>query len=476
MGAATAFASPDSSVSSKRVVVIPVEEEVDYGLHAFLERATAEALEMEPDYILFKVNTWGGELNSAFEITDLILSIRECSTYVYVDQKAISAGALISLACNRMAMGEGTTIGDCAPIIQSSEGGVVVLGEKIQSPLRAKFRNLAERNGYPSLLSESMVTMDIGVVGAYPADTTAPPEYFAVAEWDNLPDARKAGFREHRIIVREGQLLTLTDREAEEHGFSQGSFVDFDAFLDHKGWEIVATISPNWSESMVRVLGKFTPILMLLGFGALYMELKSPGFGLFGTLGVLLLAVAFGAKYAVGLAAHTELLLLLGGFVLLALEIFVIPGTFIAGGIGVILVVAALTLSMQNFVVPDPELPWEFNALIDNLALTLGMAALALFIPLLAVRYALPRLPRRAAVVADATMREARSAAFDSPALGLGAVGETRTGLRPTGKAVFEGVTFEVTSQGGFVDPGKYVEVVRIHGRNVLVRPLENRA
>jgi membrane-bound serine protease (ClpP class) len=375
-----------------------------------------------------------------------------------------------------MAMGKGTTIGDCAPIMRSSEGGIVVLGEKIQSPLRAKFRNLAERNGYPSLLSESMVTMDIGVVGAYHADTTKPPDYFTVAEWNALPDESKEAYASHRTIVREGELLTLTDREAEEHGFSQGSFVDFDAFLEHKGWEIVQVFSPTWSESMVRVLGKFTPILMLLGFGALYMEFKSPGFGLFGTLGILLLGVAFGAKYAVGLAAHTELLLLIAGFALFAVEIFVVPGTFIAGALGIILIIVALTLAMQGFVVPNPEFPWEFNTLIDNLALTFGMAALALFLPLLAIRYALPRLPKRTAVVLDETMGGARSAAFDTPPLAVGAVGETRTGLRPAGKASFDGVTYEVVSRGEFVEPGKAVEVVRIHRRNVFVRALENKS
>src|SRR5690606_6415667 len=154
----------------------------------------------------------------AYEIVDLILGVKDAGTWVYVEQKAISAGALIALACNRMAMGEGTTIGDCAPITQSAEGGIVMLGEKIQSPLRAKFRNLAERNGYPSLLSQAMVTADIGVVGAYPADTTLPPDYYTAKEWEGLAAARKAGYREHRVIAREGELLTLTDREAAAHG------------------------------------------------------------------------------------------------------------------------------------------------------------------------------------------------------------------------------------------------------------------
>lgn len=478
LAAGLAGASPGAADSvpgaarGKRAVVIPVEKEVDYGLLAFLKRATAEALADSPDVIVYKVNTYGGELNSAFEIVDLLLSVRDAETYVYVEQKAISAGALIALAANRIAMGEGTTIGDCAPIMQSSEGGVVMLGEKIQSPLRAKFRNLAERNGYPSLLSQAMVTADIGVIRAEPRDPSRPAEYFTAREWEALPEARKAAFRAHRVIVREGELLTLTDREAEEHGFSQGSFRDFDAFLRHNGFEVTRVFSTSWSEDMVRAIGKVAPLLMLIGFGALYMEFKTPGLSIFGALGVLCLAVAFGSKYAVGLADHTELLLLLGGFALVMVEIYVLPGTFIAGVLGIGLILAALTLSLQGFTVPDPEMPWEMGDMIDNLALTLGMAALALFIPLLAARYVLPRLPRGAAVALDATLADARGAAHDEPPLRAGDRGVARTPLRPAGKAAFGDSVYEVESAGGFVEAGAPVEVVRVHGRFVGVRPV----
>ncbi len=467
------FSDPvaDPGGTGKRVMVIPVEKEVDYGLLAFLKRATAEALDEKPDVIIYKVNTWGGELNSAFEIVDLLLSVREASTYVYVEQKAISAGALISLAANRIAMGEGTTIGDCAPITRSSEGGIVMLGEKIQSPLRAKFRNLAERNGYPSLLSQAMVTADIGVIRAEPRDRSE-PEYFTVEEWEALSEARKAQYREHRTIVRVGELLTFTDREAEEHGFSQGSFRDFEAFLAHNGFEVARTFSTSWSEDMVRAIGKVAPLLMLIGFGALYMEFKTPGLSIFGALGVLCLAVAFGSKYAVGLADHTELLLLLGGFALIMVEIYVLPGTFIAGVLGLALIVVALTLSLQGFIVPNPEMPWEMSDMIDNLALTLGMAALALFIPLLAARYVLPRLPRGAALALDATLGGARNVEADEPALRTGSRGVTRTDLRPTGKAAFGELVHEVTSAAGFVDRGVPVEIVRVHGNFVVVRPV----
>ena len=473
----TAHSAPESRIPSpvpKRIVVIPVEEQVDFGLHAFLKRAVAEALAQKPDAIVFKVNTYGGELQSAFDIVDLLAGITQCSTYVFVEQKAISAGALISLAANRIAMGKGTTLGDCAPITQGKDG-IVMLGEKIQSPLRAKFRTLAEKNGYPSLLSQAMVTADIGVVGATrpakPGGAKPATEYFTAKQWELLSEKEKAGFASHKLLVPEGQLLTMTDREAQEYGFSQGSYTSLDAFLADKGWEKAAEVNTTWSENLVRTIGKLAPILMMLGFGALYLEFKTPGLSIFGMIGIVCLGIVFGSKYAVGLANYTELLLLLAGFALFLMEIYLFPGTFIAGTLGLFLMIAALTLSLQTFTLPDPEMPWELKSLIDNLSLTLGMAVLAVIVPLLAIRYLLPRLPAGARVVSAATLQDARSVAPETRKVRVGLSGRTKTPLRPAGKAVFGEETLEVYSRGEFIGAGVPVEVCGIEGNKIVVRP-----
>jgi len=457
----------------RKAIVIPVENEVDYGLHAFLKRAVAEALAKKPDVLIFKVNTYGGELQSAFDIVDLLMGVKQCSTYAYVEQKAISAGALISLANNRIAMGKGTTLGDCAPITQSQDG-IVMLGEKIQSPLRAKFRTLAEKNGYPAVLSEAMVTADMGAVAAVPAE--GPMVYFSAKQWEKMDEKEKKKFKSSKVILPEGQLLTMTDREAEEYGFSEGSFESLDAFLADKGWEKMAEFETTWSEDMVRVIGKFAPILMLIGFGALYMEFKTPGLSIFGGIGLLCLAIVFGSKYAVGLANHTELLLLLAGFALFLVEIYLFPGTLIAGGLGLLLMIVALTLSLQSFTIPDPSMPWEMEDSIDNLTMTLGMAMLAIGIPLIAIKYVLPRLPAKASVISHATLADARSTVPDTLRLSPGLVGTAKTPLRPTGKAMFGDKTLEVSSRGEFIEPGAAVEVWRIEGNKVVVRLKETPA
>jgi membrane-bound serine protease (ClpP class) len=464
--------APDTSAAApvrKKAIVIPIEEQVDFGLYAFLKRAVAEALEKKPDVIVFKVNTYGGELQSAFDIVDLLMGVSQCSTYAYVEQKAISAGALISLSCNRIAMGNGTTIGDCAPITQGQDG-IVMLGEKIQSPLRAKFRTLAEKNGYPSLLAQAMVTSDIGVVAGVIAGAKDSVEYFTVKQWDALGEKGQAKYKSHKIIVPEGQLLTLTDREAAQYGFSQGSYSDLKSFLDARGWTQIGDVATSWSENLVRVIGKFAPILMIIGFGALYMEFKTPGMSIFGVIGAACLLIVFGSKYAVGLADHTELLLLLAGFACVIAEMYLFPGTLVAGIIGLLLIVAALTLSLQDFTLPDPSMPWEMKGLIDNLFTTVGSMVAALIIPIVAVRFVLPHLPAGHKVISETTLADARSVAPETARVAVGAAGRTKTPLRPAGKAVFGGETLEVVSRGEFIEAGIPVEIARIDGNNVIVR------
>ncbi len=469
--------APTPKPARKKVIVIPIEKEVDFGLHAFLKRAVEQALAQKPDVLVFKVNTYGGELQSAFEIVDLLRGISQCSTYAYVEQKAISAGALIALSSNRIAMGNGTTIGDCAPITQGSDG-IVMLGEKIQSPLRAKFRTLAEKNGYPSLLAQAMVSSDLGVVVAETAsgESASGPEYFTAKQWEALGDKGRAKYASHKILVPDGQLLTLTDKEAAAYGFSTGSYAGLQEFLDKKGWVQIGEIATTWSEDLVRVIGAFTPILMMIGLGCLYLEFKTPGMSVFGVIGAVCLAIAFGGKYAVGLANHTELLILLAGFACVMVEMYLFPGTLVAGFLGLALILVALTLSLQTFTVPDPSMPWEMKSLIDNVFTTLGSAVVAILVPLIAIRFVLPRLPGKSRVIAQTTLADARSVAPETRRVSIGAVGRSKTPLRPYGKAVFNGVTVEVSSRGDFIETDCPVEIARIDGNTILVRACETGA
>ena len=163
-GAAQETEAAIQKQAKKRAVWIKLEGDVEPSMYDFCARAIADALKENPDYIVFEINTFGGRLDAAFDLVDTIMAVKGPETIALVKKKAISAGSLIALACKKLYMLEATTIGDCAPIVQGGDGTPQIVGEKIQSPLRAKFRNLAQRNGYPELLSSSFVTPELEVL------------------------------------------------------------------------------------------------------------------------------------------------------------------------------------------------------------------------------------------------------------------------------------------------------------------------
>jgi membrane-bound serine protease (ClpP class) len=205
---------------------------------------------------------------------------------------------------------------------------------------------------------------------------------------------------------------------------------------------------------------------MLIGLGSLYTEIKSPGFGVPGIVGILCLSLVFFNQYLVGLADYTELLIIVTiGLVLMGFELFVLPGFGIAGIAGIICITAGLLLSLQDFVIPDPNLPWEKEILISNmlsvLSAVLGSFLFALFI----LRYVFPRLsktvqgPYLATTLADARL--------DLPAattLQAGQTGTAITQLRPSGKADIDGERYDVVTQGDFVPKGSRIRVATIKG------------
>ena len=161
MGLCSSAAFPASPI--KTVYVIPITDTVDSGMAAFIERAYKET-SVHPDALeVIEINTFGGMVDSALEILDTLLKFPPEQTIAFVEKKAISAGALIALSCGDLVMKPATTIGDCAPIAYTGSGPEM-MGEKFQSPIRAKFRALAKRNGYPEILAEAMVSTGKEVV------------------------------------------------------------------------------------------------------------------------------------------------------------------------------------------------------------------------------------------------------------------------------------------------------------------------
>lgn len=458
------------SADNKTIHVIPVTGTVEPGMSAFIKRSVDEILSAEPDaLIVFKLDSFGGRVDAALEIVETLLSIPMGQSISFVEKRAISAGALIGLAGNVLVMKENTLIGDCAPIIQTSEGQKE-MGEKTQTVLRAQFRTLAKKNSYPEVLAESMVTKSMEV---YQVTLDGETVYMDKIRLNDLTEQEKKRITKKTTVVAEGELLTMDDVEAQNLGFSRASVTDLDQALAHLGYEnyTLAYMTESWSESLVRFLQPLLPILMLVGLGALYTEIKAPGFGIFGVIGIVCLGLVFLNQYLVGLADYTELLLLLIGTLLMAVEILVLPGFGVAGIAGILVLGAGLVLSFQGFVVPDPKMPWEGRLLIRNLALVVGVFAGALVFSLLMLRFVLPGLSRLIkGPYLEATLGEALVGSDEAGFVDVGQSGMAITALRPSGKIRIGSRRIDAITRGEFLDPGTSVTVDALEQNRVVVK------
>ncbi|MCQ2107733.1 MAG: ATP-dependent Clp protease proteolytic subunit [Fibrobacter sp.] len=471
--------------AKKHAVWIKLEGDVEPSMYDFCARAIGEALEENPDYIVFEINTFGGRLDAAFNIVDTIMAIRGPQTIAFVKKKAISAGSLIALACSKLYMMESTTIGDCAPIVQNSDGTPQIVGEKIQSPLRAKFRNLAQKNGYPELLSSAFVTPELEILELRAKldagkkterDTTMIIES---AKYEVMSKDEKKFWGAPKILVKEGELLTMTDKEAKDLGFSQGTFNGRDDFETALAIESKSEVETTMGEDVANAIAGIAGILLILGFGALYIEFKTPGFGVFGIVGIILIGIVFLGQFAPQLDGMLPAVLLIAGIALFLVEIFVMPGTFLFGIGGIICMIIALTMSFSPADIPEyvPEAveesfdatPWLFG-----LFYMLCCAAIALVFPIAASKYLIPLLPEGWTPMLKTDLETAASPTEAISDVRPGDIGTAKTFLRPVGQAQFtmsDGSVklLDVQTRGEIIEAGQSIKVDYVQEAHIFV-------
>ncbi len=457
---------------AKSVHIIPISGKVGPAMSSFVKRAVAKAKKEKAKTIIFEINTFGGRVDSALDIVETLLTIDKEISISYVKTKAISAGALIALASGELYMKKGTTIGDCAPITYSKEG-VQEMGEKFQSPLRAKFRALAKRNGFAQVLAESMVSKDKEIVQVKKGGAFF---YFEKQEFDELGKKEKAGYHSLKTVVKKGELLTMDDSEANDFEFSKKSIKDLNELLDILKIDIKNTIriDRTWSETIAGHLISIAPILMMIGLAGIYLELKSPGFGIAGFIGVVCLFLAFSGQYMTGLANYTELLIIFAGFVCLTIEIFVLPGFGIAGILGILLIFTGMVLTLQDFVLPNPKLPWELDIFIHNILSAMAICIFSLLTSILAFRYLMPHISiggQRPFL--NKNLKNSHADSFESMKINIGDKGICLSTLRPSGKAEFNKNRVDVISEGEFINKDDAIEVIELTKNKIIVRKIE---
>ncbi|OGS37695.1 MAG: hypothetical protein A2293_07590 [Elusimicrobia bacterium RIFOXYB2_FULL_49_7] len=450
-----------------KVIIIPIDGEIDPALLTFLKRAVAEAEKQHPEAILFEINTFGGRVDAAFDIVELISTIK-IPTVAFVKEKAISAGCLIALSCRDLVMMENTTLGDVAPIMMSQEGPQM-LGEKFQSPLRAKFRSLAEKNHYPIKLSEAFVSTEKEIVEVTFPDSSR--KILTGVEYNDLTENEKKNIIRKQTLVPKGELLTLSANEAERLGFSRKTVRNLDdaiSFIKADPKDVVR-IEKKRSDKLLIWMNKIAPLLILIGLFGIYMEIKTPGFGFYGFLGIASFALFFGTQYIVGLADYIEILIFIAGLTLLFIELFIIPGFGIFGVSGIALILISTLLAMQSFVIP--KMPWDLLLFKKNL-MTIGILFL-LSIPLfLLALFSATRLARIKGLGHQTSEQTASGfiPGKEDYTYLLGRVGTTITPLRPAGAVDFEGKRMDVISDGAFIERQEQVAVSEITGNRIMVR------
>ena len=288
-----------------------IDEEIAKPSLRKTQLALKEATEGNFDYILLEMNTFGGELAAADEIRTLLLDA-PMPVFVFINNNAASAGALISIACDSIYMAPGASIGAASVVNQAGE----IMPDKYQSYMRSLMRATAERNGRNPQIAEAMVDPDTYVEG----------------------------------ISEVGKVLTFTTNEAIKHGFCEGEADSRETAIRAAGITDFNITEQNlsWIEKVINFLVSpvVSSILIMMMVGGIYFELQSPGLGLPIIIALIGAVLFFAPHYLQGLAEHWEILLFIGGLALLILEIFVIPGFGVAGISGIVLMVTALVFAM----------------------------------------------------------------------------------------------------------------------------------
>ena len=472
----------------RKVAVIPVSGEVDNVMYLAMKRRVKEAQKLGAELIIFQIDTYGGMLDSAEEIVEFLNSLSGVKTMAFVFRRALSAGAYISLACNEIAIQPEATLGDCKPIlITGEEPGVP---EKIESPLRAKFRALAEKNHYPAALAVAMVSAKYEVVKITARDPSGKTvtefvERDEVNKW--VTEKRNQGMESvsEDVVVKRGELLTMTGPEAKELGFAKyiaatlGELLqmlaeDYSAGAQVRNFREVLDVSiikVTWWEHLIKFLsGGFVKALLLaIGILALYVEFKAPGLGVPGAVGILCLFLVFFSSYLAGLATVIEILMIVVGIILLLLEIFVMPGFGVPGVAGFILIIAGTLLSFQNFTLP--RTPYESSVVKENVEMLVIVLVSVIATAALLAKY-LPRTRQFARIMLagpDAGTLTGDAAAQTRGAEIVGKHGIALTRLHPTGKAKIEGHFLDVITEGDFLEEGTKIRVKRTDGNRIVV-------
>jgi len=440
---AAAPARPPRAPGTKALVyVIPVHGEINKPVLYIIRRGLKEAIDRKADAVVLDMSTPGGALDVTFDIMEALGKFPG-ETLTYVDHEAMSAGAFISGTTGEIWFAPDAVIGAAAPVSSSGQDIDATMKQKVVSYLKARVRAMSEGKGYRGQVISAMIDADYEL---------------------------KIG---DTVIKPKGELLSLTATEASRtYGeppralLAAGIARDIDALLAKKfgaAGFAVKNFEVTWSERMAQYLTAIAPVLLGLGLLALFIEFKMPGHGWIGGIGVLLLGLVFFGHHVAGLSGHEPVLVFALGLLMLAVEIFFLPGVMVLAVSGIILMLGSLLWAMAD-IWPNEPIAVSGDALMQplgSLGLGLGLAVVsgALLIRFLPHGWVWDKLVLGATVSTSAQVGGAAPAQAGGLDSLVGRRGLAATALRPGGQIDVDGRRYEAKVEVGAIDAGAPVIV-----------------
>ncbi|WP_017728394.1 NfeD family protein [Halalkalibacterium ligniniphilum] len=406
------------------VYYIPVEQEVERGLEAFLQRSITSAVEEGADHIVLEINTPGGRVDAANNMANIMRNT-EIPITAYVTNDAISAGAYIALNADQIVMAPGATMGSAAVI----DGAGNAADEKTQSYWLAEMSAAAELNDRDPKYALAMADRSIEI-----------PELGVTSE----------------------SLLTLTASQALEVGYAEAIAADRGELLEFL--ELENAFEQEMEVSFAEQIARFVtnpiiiPILLSIGSLGLVLELYSPGFGVPGIMGISALLLFFFGHLIAGFAGFEAIILFVVGFLLILVEVFV-PGFGIFGILGIAGIIGGMLLA-------------SFSTAWMTVSILIS-AVITTVVSIITFRYFGTRGPWKKMILTDSTSSEKGYISNVTRSEIVGLEGESLTPLRPSGSGVFGDERLDVVSEGGYIERGRKIKVVYTSGSRIVVREVK---
>lgn len=425
--------------SKTRVYLFEIQEEISPPIWHKAQKAFKQARDEHADMMIIHMNTYGGVLETADSLRTRILNT-SLPIHVFIDNNAASAGALISIACDSIFMSPGANIGAATVVDQQGKP----LPDKYQSYMRSMMRSTAEAQARDPLIAQAMVDPRMAVPG----------------------------------ITDTGQVLTFTTAEAIRYGFCEGEATDIEDVIgllgvDKNEYELIEQeLKPVDKIIAFLISPVVSALLIMVIIGGIYFELQTPGIGFPLAIAVLGALLYFAPLYLEGLAAHWEILIFIVGVVLLAIELFAIPGFGVLGISGIILIVAGLAFSLVGnvgFHFPGDALKALVSAVF--------MVIIASFISLV-ISFYLGRKILTTTVfghLALDTVQEKSEGYTSADIMYMnmaGKKGKALTILRPAGKVIIGDEVYDATAITGYIEKDEDIEVVKYETSQLFVRKI----